>query len=255
MKILSNFQTRISLPWRKAAGTLAVFSGLLAVPSQSAAQAAVPPSNSTAPIPTTLAHSSVSALHNVAILPFTGEDVGSGKLNAVTKRFQSELENTGSFKIVKRRTLNKALQARGREAGPCQTTECYQELAGTLGVEGIFTGVVSRGSETWRLQVRLLDATNGETTFGHLVEVFGGSDGSLSDNCKEMAQIASGLKTPESNYTVIDRTGKTVWPWVAGGLVVAGGATAAMLLLNQDPGSPTPPPTSSQNPDQLIVTW
>jgi hypothetical protein len=201
----------------------------------------------------------MTGAYKVAILPFTGEEISEGMLSSVTKRFQSELESTNSYEIVKRRKLNKFLAARDPDAGPCQTTACYQEVANLFGVQGVFTGVVSKGSETWRLQVQRIDAATGETTFNHLVEVFGSNNGSLSDNCEEMAKIAGGLKIPESDYTVLDRSGHSVWPWVAGGILVAGGATAAAVLLMNDGGgssnTPKTEPATSSTPDQLIVKW
>lgn len=204
-----------------------------------------------------LTHSSTSEAYKVAILPFTGdEEISDGMLSSVTKRFQNDLEDTDSYEIVKRRKLNKFLFARNPEAGPCQNGACYQELAAQFGVQAVFTGVVSKGSETWRLQVTQIDIATGEVTFNHLVEVFGSNDGSLSDNCDEMAKIAGGLKIPESNYTVLDRTGHSVWPWVTGGILVAGGATAAaILLLDDDGGSPGGPGPTTSTPDQLIVKW
>lgn len=212
-----------------------------------------------APAPSTavVAHSSTTGAFKVAILPFTGDEIGAGMLNSVTKRFQSELEDTRSYEIVKRRKLNKFLASRDPEAGPCQTNECFQELANQFGVQAVFTGVVSKGSETWRLQVKQTEISTGQTTFNHLVEVFGSNNGSLSYNCEEMAKIASGLKIPESNYTVLDRSGRSVWPWVVGGVLVAGGATTAAVLLMNDDGSPGPtkPGPTSSTPDQLIVTW
>lgn len=229
---------------------------LSAPPAPASAAPSAPPAPS-APART---HSSTSEAYKVAVLPFTGhEEISDGMLSSVTKRFQNDLEDTDSYEIVKRRKLNKFLLARNPEAGPCQNNACYQELAAQFGVQAVFTGVVSKGSETWRLQVTQIDIATGEVTFNHLVEVFGGNDGSLSDNCDEMAKIAGGLKIPESNYTVLDRTGHSVWPWVTGGILVAGGATAAaVLLLNDEGGSPSGPnagPPTPSTPDQLIVKW
>jgi len=232
-----------------------------AVQSAPASQATVPaapaPQASTLPVPAaTTTHSSTTGAFKVAVLPFTGEEIGEGMLSSVTKEFQSDLESTHSYDVVKRRKLNKFLASRDPDAGPCQTTACYQDVAKEFGVQGVFVGVVSKGSETWRVQVKQIDVSNGQVTFNHLVEVFGSNDGSLSPNCEELAKVAGGLKIPESDYTVIDRSGRTVWPWVTGGILVAGGATAAaVLLMNQDGGSPATPKTPSSAPDQMIVKW
>jgi Protein of unknown function (DUF2380) len=229
----------------------------LATPPSPVPAASAPSSAPSAAVPPT--HSSLTGAYKVAIMPFTGEEISAGMLSSVTKRFQSDLESTHSYDIVKRRKLNKFLDGRDPDAGPCQTTACYQEVANQFGVQGVFTGVVSKGSETWRLQVQQIDVATGETTFNHLVEVFGSNNGSLSDNCDEMAKIAGGLKIPESDYTVLDRSGHAVWPWVTGGILVAGGATAAaILLMNDDGGSKSTPktePATSSTPDQLIVKW
>jgi hypothetical protein len=232
---------------------------LAAPPAPSAPASQAPQASTPAAVAPTSTHSSTSGAFKVAILPFTGEEISEGMLSSVTKRFQSELESTHSYEIVKRRKLNKFLAARDPDAGPCLSTACYQEVAKEFGVQGVFVGVVSKGSETWRVQVKQIDVMTGEATFNHLVEVFGSNDGSLSPNCDELAKVAGGVKIPESDYTVIDRSGHSVWPWVTGGILVAGGATAAaVLLLNDDKGSPASPkqePSTSSTPDQLIVKW
>jgi hypothetical protein len=244
---------------RSAAILVLAYSGLAltapAVPEPPSPAAPVPPLAATQEAP---AHSSTTSAFRVAILPFTGDEISLGMLSSVTKRFQSELESTHSYEIVKRRKLNKFLASRDPDAGPCLAMGCFQEVANQFGVQGVFTGVVSKGSETWRLQVKQIDVATGSVTFNHLVEVFGSNDGSLSENCEELAKIAGGLKVPESDYTVLDRSGHSVWPWVTGGILVAGGATAAaVLLLNDDGSSNTPKtePSTSSPPEQLIVRW
>ena len=224
--------------------------------SPTPAPATPAPSPTVAASPTAPAHSYESNIHKVAILPFTGDDdLSPGLINSTTKRFQNDLDGTGTYEIAKRRKVNKFLASRDPESGPCQPVACFQELGRQLGVQGIFTGHVSRGSETWRLQVKLYDVETGETTFGHLVEAFGTSEGLLKDDSREMAKIAGGIKIPESNYTVLDRSAPFVWPWVAGGLLVAaGGATAAVLLMDENGGGATPP-APTPNSDQLIVKW
>ena len=191
----------------------------------------------------------------VAILPFVGEDIDPENLSEATRRFQSELASTDSFRITPKREVEAGLRASlSKDSSACGDNDCSLEIGRRLGVQSVFTGVVSQEVETWRLEVSRTDVQSGKTTFDHLIEIYGTFGDLAGRGCYRMSRIASGLESSENNYTVLDGGGGgNVWPWVVGGIAVAaGGATAAVLFLANGGSTPT---TTTPSPDRLIVKW
>ena len=191
----------------------------------------------------------------VAVLPFVGEDIDADKLSELTARFQSELASTDSFRITPKREVEAGLRASlSKDSSACGDNDCSLEIGRRLGVQSVFTGVVSQEVETWRLEVSRTDVQSGKTTFDHLIEIYGTFGDLAGRGCYRMARIASGRESSENNYTVLDGGGGgNVWPWVVGGIAVAaGGATAAVLFLANGGSTPT---TTTPSPDRLIVKW
>lgn len=190
----------------------------------------------------------------VAILAFGGQGVDAKDLATVTNRFESELLATDSFQIVERRNVDKILQEQGfQQSGACSNSECSVEIGQLLAVRWIMTGELARVGKTWSLSVKRTDVGTGRTQFSHVLDIQGSLEDVLRGGCPEMARIASGSKKPSQQRTVlVAKSGTNVWPWVAGGVVVAGGAVAAFLL-SRDESSASDPAKSA--PDQLIVRW
>ena len=191
-------------------------------------------------------HSSLKRLPQVAVLSFTGDGILPKDLGAVTNRFESELLATDSFKIVERRNIDKILKEQGfQQSGACDNSECSVEIGQLLSVQGIFTGELTKTGKTWSLSVKRTDVGSGQTEFSHVLDIQGSLEDVLRGGAPEMALIASGKKKPENSHTVlVAKKEGSVWPWVVGGVAVAGGATAAVLLLTQDK-STSPAATSS----------
>mgnify|MGYP002362820430 CR=1 FL=1 len=190
----------------------------------------------------------------VAILAFGGQGIDQKDLATVTNRFESELLATDSFQIVERRNVNRILQEQGfQKSGACSNSECSVEIGQLLAVRWIVTGELSKIGKTWSLSVKRTDVGTGRTLFSHVLDIQGSLEDVLRGGCTEMAKIASGSKKPSQQRTVlVAKSGSSLWPWIAGGVVLAGGAaTAAILLTRDDPGSNA----GGTTPDQLIVRW
>jgi len=180
----------------------------------------------------------------VAVLSFTGEGLAAKDLAAVTSRFEAELLATDSFTLVERRHIDKILAEQGfQKSGACDSAGCAVEIGQVLSVRSVFTGELSQVDGIWSLSVRRTDVASGRTVFSHVLDIRGGLDDVLRGGCAEMASIASGQKRPERDRTVLVAR-RPLWPWIAGGLVVAGGATAAVLLLNSSKASTQPSGTA-----------
>ncbi len=191
----------------------------------------------------------------VAVLPFTGEDIDPGKLSEATRNFQSQLSSTDSFRIAPRHQVDALVRdSLSADSAACDNNDCSVRIGRMLGVQSVFTGIVSQEVETWRLEVSRTDVQSGKTTFDHLIEIYGSFDDLAGRGCYRMARMASGRESSENNYTVLDGGGGGhVWPWIVGGIALAaGGATAAVLLLTHDGSTP---PIQAASPDRLIVKW
>lgn len=174
----------------------------------------------------------------VAVLSFTGDGLATKDLAAVTSRFEAELLATDSFTLVERRNIDKILAEQGfQKSGACDSAGCAVEIGQVLSVQGIFTGELSQVDGIWSLSVRRTDVASGRTVFSHVLDIRGGLDEVLRGGCAEMASIASGQKRPERDRTVLEAR-RPLWPWIAGGLAVAGGTAAAVVLLNSSKSSP-----------------
>lgn len=197
---------------------------------------------------------SANSERTVAILAFGGQGIDAKDLATVTSRFESELLATDSFQIVERRNVDKILQEQGfQQSGACSNSECSVEIGQLLAVRWIVTGELARVGKTWSLSVKRTDVGTGRTLFSHVLDIQGSLEDVLRGGCHEMAKIASGSRKPSQQRTVlVAKSDANVWPWVAGGVVLAGGAVAA-ILLTRDEASPSDPDKSS--PDQLIVRW
>ena len=215
------------------------------------------PATNTASAPVSVAHSGqdssnsrhtshkfvLKRLPQVAVLSFTGEGISAKDLSTVTNRFESELLASDSFKIVERRNIDKILKEQGfQQSGACDNSECSVEIGQLLSVQGIFTGDLSKVGKTWSLSVKKTDVGSGQTEFSHVLDIQGDLEDVLRGGCAEMALIASGKKKPDNSHTVLVAQGSGhVWPWIVGGVAVAGGATAAVILLTQDKSSSATP--------------
>lgn len=219
----------------------------LAVAILATAQAALSANSPTAKVAT--------SEKTVAILAFGGQGIDAKDLATVTGRFESELLATDSFQIVERRNVDKILQEQGfQQSGACSNSECSVEIGQLLAVRWIVTGELARIGKTWSLSVKRTDVGTGRTVFSHVLDIQGSLEDVLRGGCPEMAKIASGSKKPSQQHTVlVAKSNGSVWPWIAGGVVLAGGAaTAAILLAREDESSPNP---GAASPDQLIVRW
>jgi len=205
--------------------------------------------------------SMLKRLPPVAVLSFSGTGMDAKDLASVTSRFEAELLATDSFKIVERRNIDKILKEQGfQQSGACDNSECSVEIGQLLSVQGIFTGELSRTGKTWSLSVKRTDVGSGQTQFSHVLDIEGSLEDVLRGGAPEMALIASGKKKPENNHTVlVAKKEGSLWPWVAGGVAVAGGATAAAILLTQDKSSTTVNNTVNAGttlpPRNVNVTW
>jgi len=174
----------------------------------------------------------IPRIWTAAVLPFTGS-LPPAELAALSNRFESEMIAQDSFLILERRRMDLILKEQGfQQSGACAGADCEVEVGQLLGVQKVFIGEVSRVGGTTTLDVRRVDVATGRDEFGHSLDIRGSAEDVLRLGCHEMALIQSGAKVPDKERSVLVAERKTsIWPWVAGGALLAGGgATAAFLL-------------------------
>jgi len=190
-----------------------------------------------------------------AILPFTG-DLPASELSAITGRFESEMIARDSFWILERRRMDQLLKEQGfQQSGSCSGSDCQVEVGQLLGVQKLFLGEISQVGGLLTLTLRRVDVGSGRSEFSHALDIRGTTEDMLRLGCREMSLIASGVKSPDGDRSVLVPEKKTrLWPWLLGGaVVVGGGVTAAVLLTQSKSSNSTAAPLPSET--SVWVGW
>jgi len=182
-----------------------------------------------------------------AVLPFTGS-LPPSELAALSNRFESEMIGQDSFLILERRRMDLILKEQGfQQSGACAGSDCEVEVGQLLGVQKVFIGEVSRVGGTTTLDVRRVDVASGRDEFGHSLDIRGSTEDVLRLGCREMALIQSGAKVPDKDRSVLVAEHRTsIWPWVAGGALLAGGGATAAILLERGSSRSSGGPSETQ---------
>lgn len=229
------------------------------VPAQSSRDTAgsLASSPQSAPLPPaaapTVKHPTSRRSSTAAILPFTG-NLPAADLSAITSRFEGEMVAQDSFWILERRRMDQILKEQGfQQSGACDSSNCQVEVGQLLGVQKLFLGEVSRVGGLLTLTVRRVDVGTGRSETSHSLDIRGNVEDVLRLACREMALIASGVKSPDGDRSVLVAEKKnTLWPWLVGGAVVVGGGVTAAVLLSQGKSSSS---ASTSSETSVWVGW
>jgi len=192
----------------------------------------------------------------VAVLPFTGS-LSASDLAAITSRFESETIALDSFWVLERRRMDQILKEQGfQQSGACNSSDCQVEVGQLLGVQKLFMGEISQVGGIVTLNLKRVDVGSGRSEFSHSLDLRGTTEDLMRLGCREMALIASGVKKPDSDRSVLVAEKKSsLWPWLVGGAVVVGGGVTAAVLLSQDKTTPAAATTPTVSETQIWVGW
>ena len=82
---------------------------------------------------------------SIAVLDLeVGKDVSVSLLRPLTERLREELFNTGKYRILDRKNMEKILVQQGINLSDCTSSECAVNVGQLLSVDKIVTGSVSK---------------------------------------------------------------------------------------------------------------
>jgi TolB-like protein len=203
----------------------------------------------------------------VAVLPFTSRVLDSSAIDGLTSAMNSELINTGKFRVMERSQMDGILQEQGfQQSGACDGQECAVQVGKLLSVDQMVLGTIAKVGNTYTLSARLVDVQTGEVrkslTRNSRAEV----DAILTEIIPQVARDLAGPTKPDTMTPppiaaappvtapapqpqaaptepepAAARSSGSHWGWwLAGGaVVVAGGVTTAVLLMSGNSGPST----------------
>lgn len=99
----------------------------------------------------------------VAVLPFSSRILDSSAIDGLMSAMNSELVNTGAFRVMERSQMDGILREQGfRETGACDGADCAVEAGKILSVDEMVLGSVGKVGNTYTVSVRLVDVGTGE---------------------------------------------------------------------------------------------
>jgi hypothetical protein len=131
----------------------------------------------------------VSKKPNIAIIAFAGDKSSTPEqLDAITDRFQAELQATGRFVVLDRSQIDMILKEQGfQQSGACGSTECQVKVGQLLGVDKLISGKVVTFGGVYAFSLSYLDVGNGVVEHTLSFEVEGALIDVLKSGCKDAA--------------------------------------------------------------------
>ena len=99
---------------------------------------------------------------NIAVVDFTGNNVSSGEVRALTDRLRIELFNTKYFKVIEREMMEEVLEEQGFQQSGCTTDECMVQIGRLIGVQKIIGGSISKVGNIYSVSSRIVNVETGE---------------------------------------------------------------------------------------------
>jgi len=197
----------------------------------------------------------------VAVATLESKGVGVNEAGVIADDLASKLQQSGKFRVMERSQMQQILKEQNfQQSGSCDQGQCAVEMAKLLGIDRIVIGSVGLVGSTYALNLRLVDVATGEALRTSARNRKGTIDDVLTDLVPEAVADLSAPGTdaaPASALQAVAQESKaSVWPWVLGGVAVAGAGTAAAILLSGSSSStPAAAPSTSGTGNNLKFTW
>ena len=142
----------------------------------------------------------------VAVLPFTSRVLDSSAIDGLTSAMNSELINTGKFRVMERSQMDGILKEQGfQQSGACDGQECAVQVGKLLSVDQMVLGTIAKVGNTYTLSARLVDVQTGEVlkslTRNSRAEV----DAILTDIIPQVARDLAGCRKARHPDTAAHR--------------------------------------------------
>jgi TolB-like protein len=99
----------------------------------------------------------------VAVLPFSTRVLDSAAIDGLMSEMNSDLINTGSFRVMERSQMDAILKEQGfQQSGACDGSDCAIEVGKLLAVDDLILCTIGKVGNTYTLSARLVDVRTGE---------------------------------------------------------------------------------------------
>lgn len=122
----------------------------------------------------------------LAILDLEPQNVPLSTAALITDILQTELFNTGLFKIMERGEISSILKEQELQVSGCTETECAVQIGRLLSARKILIGSIGKIGKIYIINVRIVDVEKGEMEFAEKIET--DSEDDLTDAAAELAE-------------------------------------------------------------------
>ncbi|MEN9355043.1 MAG: hypothetical protein RL318_2368 [Fibrobacterota bacterium] len=190
----------------------------------------------------------------IAVMPLSARSVDSGTVATIEDAIGSELLRTRKVRVLERSQMNRILKEQGFQQSACSQSDCSVEVGKLLAVDRLLVGSLGHVGSTYSLTLRMVDVGSGEVLGSSTRNQKGAIDDVLTQclplSVNDLLPDTSPKPVPvPEQQAKAPSSGGSVWPWVLGGVVIAGGATAAVLLMQGD----ATPEAAASTPNTNIV--
>ncbi|MBN1894473.1 hypothetical protein JW906_08255, partial [bacterium] len=112
----------------------------------------------------------------LAVLDFDAKNTDKANAEFVTDLLQTELFNTGSFKVVERQKVKKLIEEQHFQSSGMTDMDQAVEIGRLLNVQKIMIGTVTLLGSTYILNTRILDVQSAAVVLAEAAECRGGEE-------------------------------------------------------------------------------
>ncbi len=195
------------------------------------------------------------ALPVVAVLPFLGKDASPQQSARLTRCFALGVFDSDSFDVVEQRKMSRASREPGfPRLDSCAGEGCVVQVGKALGADQVFSGQIERSGEVWTIALHRLEVGTGMFASNRTLDVHGRFDDVLELGCKELVAFALDGSGKRDGHKAVSAAHPKVWPWVVGGLAVAGGVATTIFVLSGSDSHDRGRSDAGTSP-QMVLRW
>lgn len=191
----------------------------------------------------------------VAVLPFGGRVATPEQSTKLTRCFTLGIFDSDSFDVVEQRTMNRVSREPGfPRLDSCVGEGCVGRVGKALGADQVFSGQIERSGEVWTITLHRLEVGTGAFASNRTLDVHGAFDDVLELGCRELVAFALDGSGKRDGHKAVSAAHPKVWPWVVGGLAVAGGVATTIFVLSGSESHDRGRSDAGTSP-QMVLRW
>lgn len=99
---------------------------------------------------------------NMAIIGLIGNNITDGTLSAISNRLFHKIFQKNTFTLLEREKMEEILKEQAFQMSGCISSECLIDAGKLLNVELILSGSISKVTDFYMIDLRIIDVENGE---------------------------------------------------------------------------------------------